>query len=214
MTAIMEAGNKIVLDLCGGTGAWSKPYAEAGYDVRVITLPKYDVKKYELDCQPYGILAAPECAQFSNARLTPKKARNLQKGMELVIACLDIIWKAQYSLKAPNAKSTPLKFWALENSAGMLKYFLGIPTFEFHPYDFGHPYRKRTYIWGWFHLPQKKEPVEPGEFNHSKLGIRDLEKLHGTIPSSYVKPKGQRKDKTLRAITPSGFAQAFFEANP
>jgi len=24
---------KIILDLCGDTGAWSKPYADAGYDV-------------------------------------------------------------------------------------------------------------------------------------------------------------------------------------
>ena len=35
--------NKIILDLCGGTGAWSKPYRDAGYDVRVITLPHYDI---------------------------------------------------------------------------------------------------------------------------------------------------------------------------
>jgi len=33
---------KIILDLCGGTGSWSKPYRDNGYDVRVITLPKYD----------------------------------------------------------------------------------------------------------------------------------------------------------------------------
>ena len=36
---------KIILDLCGGTGAWSKPYREAGYDVRLITLPE-DVRVY------------------------------------------------------------------------------------------------------------------------------------------------------------------------
>ena len=34
---------KIILDLCGGTGSWSKPYKEAGYDVRVINIPEYDV---------------------------------------------------------------------------------------------------------------------------------------------------------------------------
>lgn len=38
---------KIILDLCGGTGAWSKPYAEKGYDVRNITLPDYDVRTYQ-----------------------------------------------------------------------------------------------------------------------------------------------------------------------
>ena len=26
---------KIILDLCGGTGAWSRPYKEAGYDVSI-----------------------------------------------------------------------------------------------------------------------------------------------------------------------------------
>lgn len=35
--------SKIILDLCGGTGSWSKPYRDAGYDVRVITLPRYDL---------------------------------------------------------------------------------------------------------------------------------------------------------------------------
>ncbi len=29
-----------------GTGSWSRPYKEAGYDVRVITLPEYDVLTY------------------------------------------------------------------------------------------------------------------------------------------------------------------------
>ncbi len=31
--------DKIILDLCGGSGRWSKPYADAGYNVRVITWP-------------------------------------------------------------------------------------------------------------------------------------------------------------------------------
>ena len=41
---------RIILDLCGGTGSWSKPYQEAGYDVRIITLPDYwdDVPKIDL----------------------------------------------------------------------------------------------------------------------------------------------------------------------
>lgn len=51
--------DKIILDLCGGTGSWSKPYAEAGYDVRVITLPEHDVRTYIPPRGVYGILAAP-----------------------------------------------------------------------------------------------------------------------------------------------------------
>lgn len=42
----MENSQKIILDLCGGTGSWSKPYRDAGYDVRVVTLPENDVCTY------------------------------------------------------------------------------------------------------------------------------------------------------------------------
>ena len=34
---------RIILDLCGGTGAWSRPYKDAGYNVQNVTLPEYDV---------------------------------------------------------------------------------------------------------------------------------------------------------------------------
>ncbi|MDR1001701.1 MAG: hypothetical protein LBL82_00300 [Oscillospiraceae bacterium] len=39
-----DNSGKIILDLCGGSGAWSIPYKEAGYDVRVITLTAYPLK--------------------------------------------------------------------------------------------------------------------------------------------------------------------------
>ena len=55
----MKESEKIILDLCGGTGSWSRFYKEAGYDVRVITLPKYDVLTYQPPENVYGILAAP-----------------------------------------------------------------------------------------------------------------------------------------------------------
>ena len=36
--------NKIILDLCGGTGAWSRPYKEA-----VIRLTESEERSYKLD---------------------------------------------------------------------------------------------------------------------------------------------------------------------
>lgn len=56
--------NKIILDLCGGSGSWSRYYKEAGYDVRVITLPEYDVTTYEPPENVWGILAAPLVRNF------------------------------------------------------------------------------------------------------------------------------------------------------
>lgn len=58
--------NKIILDLCGGTGAWSRPYKEAGYDVRIITLPQ-DVRLIEFIANAYGILAAPPCTDLASS---------------------------------------------------------------------------------------------------------------------------------------------------
>jgi|GEM_PF-7128011 len=81
---------KIILDLCGGTGAWSKPYKEAGYDVRKITLPIYDVRDYSPPNNVYGILAAPPCTEFSLAK--GAAARDFTTATEIVKACLNIIW--------------------------------------------------------------------------------------------------------------------------
>ncbi len=95
---------KIILDLCGGTGAWSKPYADAGYDVRVITLPEQDVRNYIPPGKVHGILAAPPCTMFSIARTRTKAKRDLKDAMITVRACLKIIWECQYEM--PKEKYT------------------------------------------------------------------------------------------------------------
>ena len=206
---------KIILDLCGGTGAWSKKYKKAGYKVIIVTLPFYDILKtiigeyyilfkggnkeslmvniYDI----YGILAAPVCTMFSFARRNAKIPRDLKKGMELVIPCLNIIWACRYKKK--------LAFWCLENPRGYLRQFLGKPAFTFDPCDFGDPYTKKTDLWGYFNIPKKK-PVEP-EFVDFESGKR-MSKMH--YKTSLISGK---KRKILRAITPLGFTKAFFEAN-
>ncbi len=141
----MNNSEKIILDLCGGTGAWSNPYRKAGYDVRIITLPEHDVRLYKPPTNVYGILAAPPCTMFSHARTRAKKPRNTAEGMGIVYACMDIVWQTQYSIRTGEKKS-PLKFWALENPGhGMLKHFLGKPAYEFNPYDFGDNHKKLTF---------------------------------------------------------------------
>lgn len=130
---------KIILDLCGGTGSWSKPYKDAGYDVRNITLPEFDIRTYKLPDEPiYGILAAPPCTMFSLARTTAKIPRNLDQGLEIVKTCMDIIWKAKP------------KFWVMENPKGLLRKFMGKPAFEFDASEFGCDYNKHTDLWGYF----------------------------------------------------------------
>ncbi|KKM16362.1 hypothetical protein LCGC14_1686580 [marine sediment metagenome] len=216
---------KIILDLCGGTGAWSNPYKKAGYDVRVITLPDYDVEKFRISAYQlsfiklntrkdrllytdfyfkdiYGILAAPPCTEFSFARTNAKNPRNLMNGMDLVNACLKIIWACQYHLKKDTQKKPPLKFWALENPNGMLKFFLGKPAYQFNPYDLGDNYKKNTYLWGWFNEP-KKNPIKCTMPKFDKMASKDIH------PEQFGKLTRQER----RAITPQGFAKAFFKAN-
>jgi len=188
-----KPSDKIILDLCGGTGAWSRPYAEAeGYDVRNITLPEYDVNDYQLReelaiLKPYGVLAAPPCTMFSLARQKSKTPRDFRQGMNVVISCLEIIWECRYGNK--------LAFWCLENPTGFLRQFLGLPAFTFKPCEFGDPISKRTDLWGYFKRPKKlKNPIKV------KLG-------HHRNSANYP------RDPTKRAITPPGFAKAFFEVN-
>jgi len=206
---------KIILDLCGGTGSWSRPYKDAGYDVRNITLPDYDVRTYQPPENVYGILAAPPCTMFSLARTKAKKPRDLREGMEIVRACLDIIWSCMEIKQDTAKKKLPLRFWALENPSGMLKYFLGKPVFEFNPYEFGDGYKKRTYLWGWFNEPKKTGGKILVDSPYHSLNPEKMKKFD-KLASREIAPEmfGKLTRQERRAITPAGFAKAFFEANP
>jgi len=180
-----ENWEKIILDLCGGTGSWSKPYKEAGYDVRNITLPDYDVRTYKPPENVYGILSAPPCIHLSGsgARWWKEKGdKALFEALALVDACMRII-----------LISKP-KFWCLENPVGRLSRYLGKPKMYFNPCDYGDPWTKKTCLWGEFNIPEKK-PVKPGP--KSRIW--------------YMPPGKERGNK--RSITPKSFAEAFFCVN-
>ena len=195
--------NRIILSLCSGTGAWEKPYVDAGYNVISITLPEYDVRTYTPPKNIYGILAAPPCTMFSFARTKAKTLRDLEEGMEIVRACLDVIWKTIEVRQDTKFKTLPLKFWALENPCrSMLKWFLGKPAFIFNPYDFGDNYKKETALWGHFNEP-KKNPIKCNKPKFDKLPTKEIhEEYYGKLT---------RQER--RAITPAGFAKAFFLSN-
>lgn len=181
---------KIILDLCGGTGAWSAPYREAGYDVRLITLPDWDLLdeetvRYCISLNPYGILFAVECTIWCSSGARWWKSRTsdmVYYHSRLLVKGLRIIM------------STNPEFWAIENPVGKMSGFLGKPQFKFDPCDFGDPYTKRTYLWGKFNIPEK-HPIKP-------IGTNFI----------WTMPPGPDRSKR-RAITPPGFAKAFFEAN-
>lgn len=208
---------KIILDLCGGTGAWSKPYADAGYRVHNITLPDYDVRKVVFTRgylnfpgeggrrltvkkkDVYGILAAPPCTMFSLARTTAKTPRNFYVAMLTVRHCLEIIWQVRCEQK--------LAFWAIENPMGYLRQFLGAPAMTFDPSEFGGDYNKTTDLWGYFNEPKrgKKTRYDSTDKNTRKLP---------PIPEDYVRDEHMTPLQIRRSITNGSFAEAFFKANP
>ena len=212
---------KTIISLCSGTGAWERPYVEAGYDVIPVTLPDNDVRTWQLPDKPiYGILAAPPCTMFSDARTNAKTPRDLRRGYEIVKACLRLIEECMYRTTSDQQKYPPLKFWALENPwYGRLKWFLGNPPFVFSPWEFGDAYKKKTAIWGYFNEPIKtvtditkvmtQEQIEKCKTNSRTLPKFDYMKSKDIHPEAF----GIMDRQARRAITPAGFANAFYKVN-
>jgi hypothetical protein len=184
---------RTILSLCDYSGHWSAPYREAGYDVVQVDLQHgQDVRLLEFPGSVHGILAAPPCRVFCRpgARLWDAWGTDgLCEGLSLVDACLRFV-----------AICKP-QWWALENPPGRLHRFLGPPSFEFHPWEYGDAYTKHTYLWGKFSHPVK-QPVAPETYpDHLPAGRRDR--------TSRMSSSARNE----RAATPQGFAKAFFEAN-
>ena len=186
---------KTIISLCDYTGAWSQPYADAGYnvvrvdiktgvDVRLCKKPEYPV---------HGILAAPPCTHLagSGARWWKSKGEAaLLEGMAIVDACLRIVTVCK-----------PV-WWALENPVGRLTDYLGRPVMYFQPNDYGDPYTKKTGLWGDF-TPPIGLFIETSDW---AVEATEGSKMHKLPPS----PERQ----ALRSETHAGFARAFFKANP
>lgn len=181
--------DKWVYSLCDYSGEWIKPYKEAGYSTVAIDLKNgQDVRLLIIpDVPVYGVLAAPPCTVFAGSGAKWRSLRatsEVLEGLSIVDACL----RFAYAVK-------PV-FWAIENPVGWLRDYYGEPGFYFDPCDFGDPYAKKTCLWGKFNIPIKN-PVEPieGSKIHLSWGGRS------------------ERTKTMRSLTPLGFARAFFEAN-
>lgn len=187
---------KIILHLCAKEGSDSLPYREAGYDVRIIG-EEIGVENYSPPQDVYGIIANPPCTHFSIARTNAKTPRDLKEGMRLVKECLRIIWNCQYKEQGA-MRTSPLKFWAIENPAtGLLKWFLGNPNFVYSHMEYGGSLTKRTGLWGYFNHPKRPLLYNPLPPRHT---LGHIEKTS--------------HDMQTRSRCPINFAKAFYEANP
>lgn len=187
---------RTVLSLFDASGEWSKPWAEAGYNVVTFDLTTgQDINNFsaEMLLEEFGndniwaILAAPPCTDYasSGAQFWKKKDADgrTEASNELVRQVLRTV-----ELFRPAV-------WAMENPVGRMAKLTGLPPAQltFNPNFYGDPYTKKTLLWGAFNNELPLAPVEPTE--GSKIA-----KISG-------------KDKYARSLTPEGFAYAFFMAN-
>lgn len=195
--------------MCADTGSDTKPYKDNGYEV-ILVGSDIGVENYHPPKNVYGIIANPVCTEFSTAR-SDGKARNPEKGMELVRECLRIIEEAK-----------PV-WWVIENPAtGRLKDFLGAPRFTYEPWHFGSPWTKRTSLWGNFKIPPREYfhwedvPKLQGLYQRPGRGKPSLAFMHKNhvrfIPEfSEFNPEN---DMEFRSLCSQKFANAFFKSNP
>lgn len=196
---------KRLLSIFDLTGNWSKPYADAGWEVTKIDVQQgFDLHHWNYKALPQdyfkGILIAQPCTDFALSGAAHFKAKDLDGR---TFESLSLVYK---SLAIVQYFKSGLLFWALENPMSRIHKLvpeLGKISFKFHPFQFAgysddaDRYNKTTWLWGEFNEPIKK-PLEPFEKEfpgHVKLGGNSL------------------KTKNGRSKTPLGFANAFYEVN-
>ena len=200
---------KIILHLCADSGSDSWPYRMAGYEV-ICVGKDIGVENYHPPANVYGIFANPVCTEFSTARSTGR-ARNPEKGMEIVRECQRIISECN-----PN-------FWVIENPAtGRLKDFLGPPVMTYEPWHYGSPWTKKTALWGKFNPPPKlytkwvDVPKNPALYIRPGRPKPSLAFLHKSAAANIPEFACFKSDSDMefRSLCSQKFARAFFEANP
>ncbi len=201
--------SKIILQLCADIGSDTKPYKDAGYDVRLIG-KDIGVENYHPPKGVYGIIANPVCLEFSTAR-SNGKARNPEEGMKLVKECMRIIEEAGY-----------VKFWVIENPAtGALRNYLGKPKFTYQPWQYGSPWTKKTALWGNFWMPPPKYtkwedvPKIEGLYQRPGRGKPSLAFMHKSH-KRLIKEWDcfdVEDDMSFRSLCSQNFAEAFYKAN-
>lgn len=198
--------DKVVLSLFDKSGAWSRPWEEAGYQVFRFDIQENpetgDVNKFGVEffgdwfgdfdgLDIYAVLAACPCTDFARSGARHFAAKDADgrtaASVQLVHQTLRVI---EYFRPA---------LWALENPVGRIERLGGLPSWRlsFDPFHVGDTYTKKTLIWGRFNADLPVAPVDPV----------DGSKMHRLYGGSSL------ATKNARSVTPEGFAYAFFMAN-
>ena len=218
--ATEDHSNDVIFSLFDHTGEWSKPWHDAGYDVRTYDLKRGDdlqeffpmgdiMEAKEEGKNIVGVLAAPPCTSFAVSGARWWATQHDQANEELLSKKYG--WQASRSFDTPLEYANALvaltelfieeaapEFFAVENPVGRITEQNKLPkaTLSFDPYHFGDAYTKKTLLWGTFNTNLPTAKVDPILGSYMSV-------LRGDDPAQ----------KAERSITPEGFAYAFFIAN-
>lgn len=200
--------------MCADTGSDTKPYADdPDYEVILIG-SKIGVENYHPPKNVYGIIANPVCLEFSTAR-KGGRARDINKGMGIVLECMRIIDEAE--------KDGNLKFWVIENPAkGRLKDLMETPRYQYEPWWYGSPWTKKTALWGKFNIPNRiynnwdDVPKLEGLYTRPgrpKPSLAFMHKNHKRFIPEFDVFTEVHNDMEFRSLCSQKFATAFKEVN-
>ncbi len=189
---------RTILSLFDYSGSWCLPYSTAGYRVIMVDLKHgQDILTFKPPKRVHGILAAPPCTDFSVSGAQYWKVKDTDgrtaHSIALVNRALDIIC------------DTFPQWWVLENPVGRLNQCVprlqNFGPWYFQPHWYGDAYMKKTGLWGSFNKNLPRNDVSP---------------IRSSSQGSWIQNLGGKLERTkeLISMTPPGFAQAFFTANP
>ena len=238
----MAYGPRTLLSLFDHSGEWSRPFAEAGWNVLQVDLKHGDdIRQFSAEwllenvLQGYdavdGILAAPPCTDFT---VTAARHWKNQDASGSTACSVELVRQALRTVDFLKPA-----FWAIENPAGRIAALVpgvGARRMVWDPCDFaGWTFPTRKDLRRLELLRKKnldagdaftkdevdfvkrinaytKRTVLYGDFNAPEK--RRLEPINTSKWGSWLQSLGGKSAKTkeLRSITPAGFARAFYEA--
>jgi hypothetical protein len=188
--------DKTVISLFDASGEWSKPWAEAGFNVVTYDLQTgQDIREFDAQMlleehgndNVWAVLAAPPCTDYASSGARYWKSKDADGRTEISNELVRQVLRTVELLRPA--------VWAMENPVGRMAKVNNLPPAQltFQPNLYGDPYTKKTLLWGNFNNKLPQAPVEPTE------GSKIIKISSG--------------NKYERSLTPEGFAYSFFSAN-
>ena len=222
--------DRLIVSVFDQSGAWAKPYIDAGYPVILwdykyegCIIQKFDTLLQEIETamehgyQPYGLLMAPPCTDISSAGAQYWKKKDATEMPEPFDGWTVTDYsRALVEISLHLRDLFPWAFWALENPPGRMHDL--VPTLApfrkmiFSPYNFGDPYTKKTILWGQFNDQLERNDVEPETVLIKAGGTKAPRHYRGSHLWASTGGNSE-KSRARRSKTPAGFAKAFFNAN-